>query len=187
VQETTRAAGTDWALGIEARLRALLTDGDAADELYEEAIRRLGRTRIRVQLARTHLLYGEWLRRQRRGRDAREQLRVAHQLFSDFGVEAFAERARLELEAAGERVCKRTVETRDELTSQEAQIARLARDGLSNREIAARLFISPHTVHYHLGKVFAKLNITSRSQLRRVLSDDADRESVAAAATSGGG
>jgi DNA-binding CsgD family transcriptional regulator len=187
VQETTRAAGTDWALGIEARLGALLTDGDAADELYKEAIRRLGRTRIRVQLARTHLLYGEWLRRQRRGRDAREQLRAAHQLFSDSGVEAFAERARRELEAAGERARERTVEARDELTSQEAQIARLARDGLSNREIGARLFISPHTVHYHLGKVFAKLNITSRNELRRVLSDDADGESVATAPKSRGG
>lgn len=168
VRETTRAAGTDWALGIEARLGALLSDGDAADELYKEAIRRLGRTRIRVQLARTHLLYGEWLRRQRRRRDAREQLRAAHQLFSDFGVEAFAERARLELEATGERAQKRTAETRDELTSQETQVARLAARGETNREIAARLFISANTVEYHLHKVFRKLDVKSRTQLAQL-------------------
>jgi DNA-binding CsgD family transcriptional regulator len=168
VRETTRAAGTDWALGIEARLGALLSDGDAADELYKEAIRRLGRTRIRVQLARTHLLYGEWLRRQRRRRDAREQLRAAHQLFSDFGVEAFAERARLELEATGERARKLTVETRDELTSQETQVARLAARGETNREIAARLFISANTVEYHLHKVFRKLDVKSRTQLAQL-------------------
>jgi DNA-binding CsgD family transcriptional regulator len=168
VYETTRAAGTDWALGIEARLGALLSDGDEADELYKEAIRRLGRTRIRVQLARTHLLYGEWLRRQRRRRDAREQLRAAHQLFTDFGVEAFAERARLELEATGERAGKRTVETRDELTSQETQVARLAARGETNREIAARLFISANTVEYHLHKVFRKLDVKSRTQLAQL-------------------
>ncbi len=168
VHETTRAAGTDWALGIEARLGALLSDGDAADELYKEAIRRLGRTSIRVQLARTHLLYGEWLRRQRRRRDAREQLRAAHQLFTDFGVEAFAERARLELEATGERARKRTVETQDELTPQETQIARLAARGETNREIAARLFISANTVEYHLHKVFRKLDVKSRTQLAQL-------------------
>jgi DNA-binding CsgD family transcriptional regulator len=168
VYETTRAAGTDWALGIEARLGALLSDGDEADELYKEAIRRLGRTRIRVQLARTHLLYGEWLRRQRRRRDAREQLRAAHQLFTDFGVEAFAERARLELEATGERAGKRTVETRDELTSQETRVARLAARGETNREIAARLFISANTVEYHLHKVFRKLDVKSRTQLAQL-------------------
>jgi DNA-binding CsgD family transcriptional regulator len=168
VRETTRAAGTDWALGIEARLSALLSDGDAADQLYKEAIRRLGRTRLRVQLARTHLLYGEWLRRQRRRRDAREQLRAAHQLFSGFGVEAFAERARLELEATGERARKRTVETQDELTSQETQVARLAARGETNREIAARLFISANTVEYHLHKVFRKLDVKSRTQLAQL-------------------
>jgi DNA-binding CsgD family transcriptional regulator len=168
VHETTRAADTDWALGIEARLGALLSDGNEADELYKEAIRRLGRTRVRVQLARTHLLYGEWLRRQRRRRDAREQLRAAHQLFTDFGVEAFAERARLELEATGERAGKRTVETRDELTSQETRVARLAARGETNREIAARLFISANTVEYHLHKVFRKLNVKSRTQLAQL-------------------
>ena len=129
VQETTRAAGTDWALGIEARLRALLSDDDQADALYTEAISRLDRTSIRVQLARTHLLYGEWLRRQRRRLDAREQLRTAHEFFRDAGVEAFAERARLELEATGERARKRTVDTLDELTPQESQVARLAARG----------------------------------------------------------
>jgi DNA-binding CsgD family transcriptional regulator len=165
VQETTRAAGTDWSLGIEARLRALLSDGDAADELYEEAIRRLARTRVRVQLARTHLLYGEWLRRERRRRDAREQLRTAHELFTDLGVEAFAERARLELEATGEHARKRTVDTLDKLTPQETQIARLAAQGETNREIAARLFISPHTVEYHLKKAFRKLGVKTRTQL----------------------
>ena len=165
VQETTRAAGTDWALGIEARLRALLSDGDDADELYKEAIRRLARSRVRVQLARTHLLYGEWLRRQRRRLDAREQLRTAHELFTEFGVEAFAERARLELEATGERARKRTVETLDQLTPQETQIARLAAQGETNRQIAARLFISASTVEYHLRKAFRKLDVKSRVQL----------------------
>ena len=170
VQETTRAAGTDWALGIEARLRALLSDGDRADELYHEAITRLARSRVRVQLARTHLLYGEWLRRQRRRLDAREQLRTAHELFTDFGVEAFAERARLELEATGERARKRTADTLDELTPQETQVARLAAQGETNREIAARLFISASTVEYHLRKAFRKLDVKSRVQLADRLS-----------------
>ena len=165
VQETTRAAGTDWALGIEARMRALLSDGDDADELYRESISKLARTRIRVQLARTHLLYGEWLRRQRRRLDAREQLRTAHEFFRDAGVEAFAERARLELEATGERARKRTVATLDELTPQETQVARLAAQGETNREIAARLFISASTVEYHLRKAFRKLGVKSRTQL----------------------
>jgi DNA-binding CsgD family transcriptional regulator len=169
VQETTGAAGTDWALGIEARLRALLGDGDL-DELYKEAIRRLARSRVRVQLARTHLLYGEWLRRQRRRLDAREQLRTAHELFTDIGVEAFAERARLELEATGERARKRTVETLDQLTPQETQIARLAAQGETNRQIAARLFISASTVEYHLRKAFRKLDVKSRVQLEGRLS-----------------
>jgi DNA-binding CsgD family transcriptional regulator len=151
-------------------MRALLSDDDHADELYREAITRLGRTSIRVQLARTHLLYGEWLRRQRRRLDAREQLRTAHKLFTDFGVEAFAERARLELEATGERARKRTVDTADELTPQETQVARLAAQGETNREIAARLFISASTVEYHLRKAFRKLDVKSRTQLADRLS-----------------
>jgi DNA-binding CsgD family transcriptional regulator len=169
LQEISRAAGTDWALGVEARSRALLRDGAAAEALYREAIERLGRTHIRVALARAHLLYGEWLRRQRRRMDAREQLRTAHQLYSAMGMEGFAERARRELQATGETVRKRSVRTRGELTAQELQIARLANNGLSNQEIAARLFISARTVQYHLGKVFTKLAISSRSQLDRVL------------------
>jgi DNA-binding CsgD family transcriptional regulator len=165
VEETTRAAGTDWALGIEARLRALVTLGDDADALYREAITRLGRTRIRVQLARTHLLYGEWLRRERRRLDARGHLRTAHEFFRDSGMEAFAERARLELEATGERARKRTVDTLDQLTPQETQVARLAAQGETNRAIAARLFISASTVEYHLRKAFRKLGVKSRTQL----------------------
>jgi DNA-binding CsgD family transcriptional regulator len=167
--ERTAASGTDWALGLQARSQALLSVGEAAERLYREALARLGRTRMRVDLARAHLLYGEWLRRQRRRSDAREQLRTAHGMLEGIGAEAFAERARRELLATGERVRKRTVETSGELTAQEAQIARLARDGLSNPEIGTRLFISAHTVQYHLRKVFAKLGITSRSQLDRVL------------------
>jgi DNA-binding CsgD family transcriptional regulator len=165
VEETTRAAGTDWALGIEARSRALISDGDDVEELYREAIARLRRTSIRVQLARTHLLYGEWLRRGRRRLDAREELRTAYELFRDFGVEAFAERARLELEATGERARKRTADTVDQLTPQETQIAGLAAEGHTNREIAVRLFISASTVEYHLRKAFRKLDVKSRTQL----------------------
>jgi DNA-binding CsgD family transcriptional regulator len=172
LQEISHAGGTDWALGVEARSRALVSEGEAAERLYREAIERLSRTRIRVALARAHLLYGEWLRRQRRRTEAREQLRIAHQLYSAMGMEGFAERARRELLATGETVRKRSVETRGELTAQEAQIARLARDGLSNPEIGARLFISTRTVQYHLGKVFTKLDISSRSQLDRVLPGD---------------
>jgi DNA-binding CsgD family transcriptional regulator len=167
LEETTRAAGTNWGLGIEARSRALLTDGDDAAELYSEAIARLGRTSIRVQLARTHLLYGEWLRRRRRRVDARAELRTAYELFRDFGVDAFAERARLELEATGEHARKRTVNTLGQLTPQELQIARLAAEGHTNKEIATRLFISPSTVEYHLRKTFRKLAVTSRTQLAR--------------------
>jgi DNA-binding CsgD family transcriptional regulator len=170
VQETTRAAGTDWALGIEARLHALLSSGDDADALYKEAISRLARTSLRVQLARTHLLYGEWLRRERRRVDARAQLRTAHEFFRDAGVEAFAERARLELEATGERARKRTVDTQNDLTPQETRVARLAAQGETNREIAARLFISASTVEYHLGKAFRKLGVKSRTQLEDRLS-----------------
>jgi DNA-binding CsgD family transcriptional regulator len=163
--ETTRAAGTDWALGIEARSRALLTDGEAAEPLYREAVDRLGRTSIQLQLARTHLLYGEWLRRERRRLDAREQLRTAHELFREFGAEAFAERARIELRATGEDARKRTVHTIGQLTPQESEIARLAAQGETNREIAARLFISASTVEYHLRKAFRKLDVRSRTQL----------------------
>jgi ATP/maltotriose-dependent transcriptional regulator MalT len=160
-----RASGTDWALGIEARSRALLSDDDAAEPLYREAIERLARTRTRSHLARAHLLYGEWLRREKRRLDAREQLRTAHELFTAMGFEAFAERARRELAATGEKARKRTVETRGDLTARETQIARLARAGLSNPEIGAQLFISPRTVQYHLHKVFGKLGISSRIQL----------------------
>ena len=170
--DATSAAGGDWALGIEARSRALLSDGAAAERAYQEALDRLSRTRLRPELARAHLLYGEWLRREGRRADAREQLRSAHERFSGIGMEAFAERARRELTATGEKVRKRISETRDELTAQEEQIARLARDGLSNPEIGARLFLSPRTVEWHLKKVFAKLGISSRRQLRTALSEE---------------
>jgi DNA-binding CsgD family transcriptional regulator len=169
LSETTRASGTDWALGIEARSRALLSDGEAAERLYREAIDRLGRTRVRWALARAHLLFGEWLRRERRPSDAREQLRAAFEMFDSMGARGFAERAARELRAAGEKVRKRTADPRPQLTGQETQVAQLARDGHSNPEIGAQLFISPRTVEYHLHKVFAKLDITSRSQLDRVL------------------
>jgi DNA-binding CsgD family transcriptional regulator len=169
LSERTAVAPTDWVLGIEARVRALLSEGETADGLYRKSIERLGRTRIRPQLARGHLLYGEWLRRERRRVDAREQLRTAHDMLDAMGIEAFAERAGRELQATGETARKRTVETRDELTAQEALIARLARDGLSNPEIGTRLFISPRTVKYHLRKVFIKLGISSRGELDRVL------------------
>jgi DNA-binding CsgD family transcriptional regulator/tetratricopeptide (TPR) repeat protein len=179
IAETTRTSGTDWALGIEARSRALLTDGDDADRLYRQAIDWFGRTRIRVQLARTHLLYGEWLRHERRRRDAREQLRTAFEMFNAMGIEGFAARAERELLATGDRPHKRSVETRDELTAHEAQVARLARDGLSNAEIGERLFISQHTVAYHLRKVFSKLDITSRNQLARALPNSAGERQLA--------
>ena len=168
LEERTGAAGTDWALGVRAWSRALLSDGQAAEPLYREAIERLERTRIAVHLARAHLVYGEWLRRENRRVDAREHLRAAHEMFSQAGAQAFADRARRELSATGETARTRTDETRDVLTPQEAQIARLARDGLSNPEIGAQLFISPRTVQYHLRKVFQKLDITSRNQLGRI-------------------
>jgi DNA-binding CsgD family transcriptional regulator len=171
---TTRASGTDWARGIEARSRALVSDGDDAEACYREAIDVLGRTPLRVELGRAQLLYGEWLRRQRRIREAREQLRRAHQLFTGFGMAAFAERARVELRASGAQVLKRTGGTPDVLTAQEALIARLAVGGASNSQIAGQLFISPATVAYHLSKVFAKLSISSRSQLAGALPSEPD-------------
>jgi DNA-binding CsgD family transcriptional regulator len=170
--EMTSASGTNWALGIEARTRALLSDDNIAENLYREALERLALTRMRVELARAHLVYGEWLRRRRRRLDAREQLRAAHEMFSSMGAAAFAGRAERELSATGERVRKRVVETRFELTAQEAQIARLAREGVSNAEIGERLFISRRTVEYHLSKVFTKLGISSRHELHKALSHE---------------
>ena len=174
LSERARVTPTDWVLGIEARARALLSEGESAERCYRESIERLGRTRVRAQLARAHLLYGQWLRRQRRRGEAREQLRTAHEMLDAMGIAAFAEQASRELLATGETARKRTVETAVELTAQEAQVARLARDGLSNPQIAARLFISARTVQYHLGKVFMKLDITSRSQLAQALPRDPD-------------
>jgi DNA-binding CsgD family transcriptional regulator len=165
-----RATGTDWALGIEARSRALLSEGDQAERGFREAIAHLGRTRVRAELARAHLLYGEWLRREHRRVDARVELRAAHDQFASMGMESFADRARHELHATGETVRKRRTDTRDDLTPQEEQIAHLARDGLSNPEIGARMFLSPRTVEWHLRKVFAKLGITSRRGLATALS-----------------
>ena len=166
---TTRPSGTDFALGIEARCRALLSSGGEADILYREAIERLSRTRLRPELARAYLVYGEWLRRENRRVDAREQLRAAHETFVEIGMDAFAERARNELSATGETVRRRAADRRDDLTAQERQIARLARDGLSNPEIGARLFLSPRTVEWHLRNVFNKLDIRSRRDLANVL------------------
>jgi DNA-binding CsgD family transcriptional regulator len=161
----TDATGTDWALGVGARSRALLADDEIAEGLYAEAIERLSRTRVLVELARAHLVYGEWLRRRHRRVDARSELRTAYEIFADRGLEAFAERARVELEATGEHARRRTVETLGDLTAQEAQIARLVAQGRSNKEIAAQLFISPSTVEYHLRKVFRKFDVRSRTQL----------------------
>jgi DNA-binding CsgD family transcriptional regulator len=158
-------SGTDWALGVAARSEALFVEDQRAEELHVEAIDRLGRSRIAVDLARAHLLYGEWLRRRRRRIDARKQLRTAHDLFSDFGMEAFAERARIELEATGEHARRRTADTLGQLTPQEAQISRLVAHGNTNREIATQLFISPSTVEYHLRKAFRKVGVKSRTQL----------------------
>jgi DNA-binding CsgD family transcriptional regulator len=167
LSDIARACGTDWALGTEARSRALVSDGEAAESRYREAIDRLGRTHLRVELGRAHLVYGEWLRRQRRIRDARDQLASAYEIFDSAGAAAFAERARTELRATGGHARERAVEMRDPLTAQEALIARLAGEGASNPEIAAQLFISRATVAYHLRKVFTKLGISSRSQLAR--------------------
>ena len=167
--ETTQPCGNDVAAGIEARCRALLSDAAAADELYREAVDRLSRTRVRPELARAHLLYGEWLRRENHRVGARAQLRTAYDMFTAIGMEAFAERARRELIATGETVRKRSVETVTTLTAQEAYIARLARDGLTNPEIGARLFLSARTVEWHLRKIFTKLGIGSRRELPAAL------------------
>jgi DNA-binding CsgD family transcriptional regulator len=169
LSEMTRASGTDWALGAEARSRALLSTGESAEKCYREAIERLGRTRMRPALARAHLLYGEWLRRENRRRDARAELRTAYDLCTTMGIEAFAERTRRELLATGDTVRKRTVETASELTAQEASIARLAVDGRTNVEIGAQLFLSTRTVEWHLGRVYNKLGVGSRRELRRAL------------------
>jgi DNA-binding CsgD family transcriptional regulator len=170
LEERTATSGTDWALGIEARSRALLSDGQTAEARYREAIERLARTRIFVHHARAHLVYGEWLRREKRRLDAREHLRVAHEMLSRIGAQGFAERARRELVATGQTVRKHVAAARDELTAQELQIARLADDGHTNRQIGAELFLSPRTVEWHLRNVFGKLGITSRRELRGALS-----------------
>jgi DNA-binding CsgD family transcriptional regulator len=166
LSERTQATGTEWALGVEARCRGLLSDDES---LYQESVERLARSRAVVELARSRLVYGEWLRRENRRMDARAQLRAAYEMFSGMGAEAFAERTRRELFATGETVRRRTVETLDDLTAQEAQVARLARDGHTNPEIGAQLFLSPRTVEYHLRKVFTKLGISSRKELRSAL------------------
>jgi DNA-binding CsgD family transcriptional regulator len=168
LSERTRAAGTEWALGIDARCRALLSDDES---LYRESIERLARSRAALELARSRLLYGEWLRRSNRRTDAREQLRTAHDSFNRFGSDGFAERARRELLATGETVRTITADTRDTLTPQEVQVARMARDGHTNPEIGAQLFISPRTVEYHLRKVFRKLDVNTRKQLRDALAE----------------
>jgi ATP/maltotriose-dependent transcriptional regulator MalT len=169
LSEMATISDAQWALGIEARSRALLSDGGAAERLYREAIDRLTCTEARVELARAHLLYGEWLRRQNRRADARSELRIARDELASMGVQAFADRASRELSAIGEPGRERSNSGLSELTAQELGIAQLARDGLSNPEIGEQLFISPRTVKYHLRKVFTKLDISSRRQLEEVL------------------
>jgi DNA-binding CsgD family transcriptional regulator len=171
LSERTGVISSEWAMGIEARVRALLSEGEVADSLYSESIAHLAGTRLRLELARTHLLYGEWLRRQRRRLDAREHLRTALEAFTSMGTEAFARRAERELLATGERARKRTADTLDQLTPQEGQVARLAAKGSTNREIAAQLFITQSTVEYHLRKAFRKLDVKSRTQLAHRISD----------------
>jgi DNA-binding CsgD family transcriptional regulator len=170
LSKRTRVIDSEWALGIETRVRALLSEGELAESLYRESITHLAHTRVRLELARTHLLYGEWLRRERRRLDAREHLRTALNMFRSMGTEAFAARTERELLATGERARKRTVDTLDQLTPQEEQVARLAARGATNREIAAQLFITQSTVEYHLRKVFRKLDVKSRTQLAHRIS-----------------
>jgi DNA-binding CsgD family transcriptional regulator len=170
--EQATASDTPWALGLLARCRALVADGSRAGALYEEALDHLGKTSWRTEVARTHLLYGEWLRRQRRRTEAREQLRRAFDMFETMGARAFAERARVELLATGERARTRRAETAHDLTSRELQIARLAAQRATSREIAGQLFISANTVDYHLRKVFQKLGIASRHDLPGLLPDE---------------
>lgn len=172
LEERTRASGTEWALGIEARSRALLSEDGTADALYREAIERLASGRVVIHLARARLLYGEWLRRENRRSDSREQLRVAHEMFNHVGADGFAERARRELLATGEKARKRTVETLGDLTAKETQIARLAGGGHTNPEIGGLLFISSRTVEWHLHNVYTKLGIVSRRELRKVLTSN---------------
>jgi ATP/maltotriose-dependent transcriptional regulator MalT len=164
--ETTQPCGTDFALGIEARCRAMVSKGQNANRLHREAIEHLGRTQLRPELARAHLVFGEWLRRDARRSEARDQLREAHTMFVEIGMEGFAERARRELAATGVKARRRIPATREDLTAQERQIVELARDGLSNPDIGARLFLSPRTVEWHLRNVFIKLGISSRRELQ---------------------
>ncbi|GAA1171688.1 AAA family ATPase [Pseudonocardia alaniniphila] len=174
ITEVTGACGTDWGLGMTARSRALMTDGPAAEDVYCEAIERLARAGVRSELARAHLVYGEWLRREQRRTDARRHLRTAYEMFAAMGAEAFARRAARELEASGEPAPRQAAETTSELTAQEMQVVRLAREGLTNSEIAARLFLSPRTIEWHMTNIFGKLQITSRRQLRRSSSGGVD-------------
>jgi ATP/maltotriose-dependent transcriptional regulator MalT len=182
LSEATQSVHSDWALGIEARSRALVTDSEDA---YREAIDRLARTRMRAELARAHLLYGEWLRRQQRRTRAREQLHLAADMMTEMGMEAFGDRAARELRATGEKVLKRRIEPLGELTPQEMQISCYARDGLSNPEIGARLFLSPRTIEWHLGNVFAKLGITSRQDLQQALPHSGGRRPFLSAVVPG--
>jgi DNA-binding CsgD family transcriptional regulator len=177
LSERARGSGTHWALGTLARSRALLEDGAPAEALYREAIERLRSSRAAPQLARAHLLYGEWLRRERRRREAREQLRTARDMFIFMGAHAFAERARVELTATGEHARRRLVDApADLLTAQEARIARLVCEGATNAAIAAQLIISPRTVEYHLHKAFRKLGVSSRTQLARLMLESNDHD-----------
>ena len=166
-----RASGTAWALGMEARSRALVSDDDVAETSYRAAISHLSQTRVESELARAHLLYGEWLRRVNRRTEARQELNTAHEMFTSRGMQAFAERTRRELVATGATVRKRSADTQGDLTPQEAQIAALARQGFSNSEIGAQLFLSARTVEWHMGKILTKLRITSRRQLRQVIAE----------------